>query len=198
MRARAVLPSPFFFPFSFPPPSHPKCDSQRDPAHFSENGEGRRKEDWICCTGLWPCGAPRILFKKLTPLQHQHQIHKTTMPSKGVGADTCSEVESIGRLKCKKLDPEVVEGARRMRHEAAAPRKCPAPGGLTRPPAPPRGPQRIVDSTAAAAAAPNRYCLQAFVRGARRMRHAAAVPHQDPAPGPCARVPHQSPAPGLP
>ena len=143
-------------------------------------------------------GARGPPFSFFFPLQHQHQIHKTTMPSKGVGADTCSEVESIGRLKCKKLDPEVVEGARRMRHEAAAPRKCPAPGGLTRPPAPPRGPQRIVDSTAAAAAAPNRYCLQAFVRGARRMRHAAAVPHQDPAPGPRTSVPPQSPAPGPP
>jgi hypothetical protein len=57
-----------------------------------------------------------------------------------------------GGERRKEEDPEVVESARRMRHEAAAPRKCPAPGGLTRPPAPPRGPQRIVDSTAAAAA----------------------------------------------
>jgi hypothetical protein len=121
------------------------------------------------------------------------------MPSRGAGADTCSEVESIECLKYKKLDPEVVEGARRMRHEAAAPRKCPAPGGLTRPPAPPRGPQRIVDSTAAAAAADSTAAAPRsqplLPAGVRERRASNATCGRGAAPGPRARALRQSPTP---
>jgi hypothetical protein len=122
------------------------------------------------------------------------------MPSKGVGADTCSEVESMGRLKCKKLDPEVVEGARRMRHEAAAPPKRRASSGLTRPPAPPRGSQRIVDSTAAAAAAADSTAAAPrsqplLPAGVRERRASNATCGRGAAPGPRTRALRQSPTP---
>ncbi len=145
-RARPSL--SFLSPF---PPSR-RCARLRQPAaHLREGGKGERKIGFVAQDyGL--AGPPDSLSKSLLPFNTNIKSIRLQGAARARAQTPAQKCNPIGRIKYKKLDPEVVESARRMRHEAAAPRKCPAPGALTRPPAPPRGPQRIVDSTAAAAA----------------------------------------------
>jgi hypothetical protein len=105
----------------------PPCARLRQPAaHLREGGKGERKIGFVAQDyGL--AGSPDSLSKSLLPLNTNIKSIRPQGPPRARAQTPAQKWNPIGRINCKKLDPEVVESARRMRHEAAAPHRANAP-----------------------------------------------------------------------